>query len=261
MTALSVPILRSLTAGEILDTSFQLYRRCLGAIFLASIVSSAPAGAVDIYIGTLTLGVEHEALDMFSNLLGVFGLVAGWGATTWIVSETYLHRTGSVDDAFRHVGSRFGGLLAVDFLSGLAIMVGLVALIIPGIILWGGFMLAPQVLLIESSVGASRALDRSWKLSAGLRAKLIGCAVMGYGGCALVTTIAILAGILGTELMGFDSETVFDGGALGGLVAIVGFALLQATLPFIPTVKTVVYYDARIRKEGLDLEVLTEGLA
>ena len=73
--------------------------------------------------------------------------------------------------AYRAVFARLPTLLLTAFLSTGAVVLGLVALVVPGIYIALGFSLAYMVVMAEGAT-AVRALKRSWALVDGLRGRV-----------------------------------------------------------------------------------------
>jgi len=94
--------------------------------------------------------------------------------------------TPTIADAFSG-GRWFGRMIGVYFLYGLAIFVGILLLIIPGIIMAFGFMLAPYY-VVDQNMGPVEAMRASWRSTSGQKMKLF---VLG-----LLFFLISLAGVL-----------------------------------------------------------------
>jgi hypothetical protein len=113
------------------------------------------------------------------------------------------------------------------------------------------FMLVPQAVVLEEH-GPGAALRRSWNLVRGsVRRALVIVIATGILSF-LISTVPWMAGSLVLRLSGIDTMlfslmlTIFG---LGGQI------LLQ---PLLFAIFTLFYYDQRIRKEGYDIEVMTQ---
>ena len=152
--------------------------------------------------------------------------------------------------AMRFAGSRFGAILGANIMSGFLTILALLALVIPGIVVACGYSVAAQAAALESG-SSSEALRRSWELTKGFRWKALGLGVVSIG---LILVVFVGAGVLGGIL----------GGVMGGLdvvLAVIGACVSMLIYPVISCVFTVFYYDLRVRKEGFDLEMLSQALA
>ncbi len=247
---MAAPLLRPLSLGETLDVGFGLYRHAFVPLVTIAVVTSGIPQVVNILLeaqgGSFAFWLVNLLLSLVLGTIGV-------GATTFVVSERYLGGTIPAAAAFGRATPYFGRILLLSVLAGLAIMAGLILLVIPGIIIAAGILLAVPALMLENLPSATRALSRSWELTRGLRGKALLTAFV--AGCLLIIpTLAI--GVL-AAMMGVDpgepgaASTPFD------LIAVILVTLLS---PYVYVVITVLYYDARVRKEAFDLEMLEAEL-
>jgi hypothetical protein len=138
-------------------------------------------------------------------------------------------------------------------LSGVLMGLGFLALIIPGIYLYGAWAVAVPALLLEDKRGRS-ALRRSRELVKGRWWPTAGVLVI----TSILT--GVVGGVLGAMIsvpinVFVDSEILhLIGTTIGQSVA----ALL--TTPLAAAVIVVVYVDLRVRREGFDLELLARRL-
>ena len=127
----------------------------------------------------------------------------------------------------------------------------MIAGIIPGIYLLGSWLVAIPVLLIEKLRGL-HALKRSRQL---LRNRWWPTVVAVFIATILVTVFqAIVSGLLAVTLSDFNDFVRETGRALTTM------AVGVLTAPLIAAVITVVYFDLRVRKEGLNLELLAGAI-
>jgi hypothetical protein len=123
------------------------------------------------------------------------------------------------------------------------VFMGLVLLIVPGIMIACGLALGATALVLEKLPAASDALQRSWSLTHGYRAKVFAA--------LFVTIILLMIPVIG---MGVVSAVV----GLEALFTIASVVLSVLITPFLYVTVTVLYYDLRVRKEGFDLEMLSQ---
>lgn len=164
---------------------------------------------------------------------------------------TYQGQDPSIGGTYRFSLRRLHSILWVILLASLATIGGLILCLIPGIIFLTRFLLSTSVLVVEGSKGTN-ALRRSWQLTKNHSWKVLGV--------YLLTTIlaGILAGVfqLPFQLAGMFNETwgwvlIAVGNSIAGIL----------TIPF-PTIAAVLlYFDLRVRKEGLDLAVMAQELS
>jgi hypothetical protein len=255
---MTLPTLRPLSVGEILDVSFSLYRRhfgplvmvalvCSGAPFLLSLFLEAAGG---VFANPLLALVYYVMLVLLSSL--------ATAATVYIVSESYLGRPLGAGQALARSTPLLLRLLVCSFLLALVVGLGLMFLLVPGIIFACGLLVAFPVLVLEPGSTAVAALARSWALTRGSRGRMFGLIVT-----MLILFYVPLAAIGGLAAMVVPRSEFAAGGLAGGvgLIAIATIGVLQLFLyPLFYCVITVAYYDLRVRKEGFDLEVLASTL-
>jgi len=251
------PILRPLSVGEILDTSFSLYRRHFGALATVALVCTGTPLLLRLFLEAS--GGLFTSLTLFSLYvvsLVVLSLVAT-GATVFIVAESYLGRPISAREALARATPYLGRILICSLLMSLVVGVGFLLLFVPGIILAVGLVLAVPVVVLEPSTSATGALSRSWELTRGSRWR-----IFGLGVTLLVLLYVPVVAVTGLFAMLVPSASVRLGPASAASIVALSIAgLVQMFIyPLFYCVLTVTYYDLRVRKEGFDLELLASSL-
>lgn len=242
---MAAPVLRPLSLGELLDVAFGLYRELFGTLVIVGLVTGAPPLLVDVYIEQLGGPIEAPTL-WFMNL--IFSLVLGAigvGASTLIVSDSYLGEQTTAGAALGRVVPFVGRMIALTFLIGCLVFLGLLLLIVPGIFIACGLALAATALVLEQLPGPTVAMQRSWTLTRGYRGKLF---------LALMVSVLLLL----IPAMGLGAVSALFG--LEFLFTIASVILGVLISPFIYVTVTVLYYDLRVRQEGFDLEMLSRHL-
>jgi hypothetical protein len=198
------------------------------------------------------------------------------GAVSRVVAASYLGDEPEPGPALRATLRRTGPLLGAWFLVLLLcaspIVVGVlvavlasttagdvvgVLLILLGVplvvLLFPLFVAVPSVVVVEE-LGPVRSVRRSVQL---LKRR--------YGGVLGISLLAaFLAYVLGQVLSVLPSALgLLLGGDRGGwlLIAIGGALSWCITWPFLAITTTLLYFDARIRHEGFDLQVMAAGVA
>ena len=252
------PVLRPLSAGEILDVSFSLYRRHFRALAAVALVCTGIPLVLRLFLQASGGFFANLTLTLlYLIVLVVLNLVAT-AATVFIVSESYLGRPIGPREALDRAAPYIGRVLACSLLMTLAVGLGFVLLIFPGLILAVGLVLAIPAVVLEPGLSASGALARSWELTRGWRWRMFGLGVtllvllyvpvLAISGLIALALPGSLGGGLGPTMVG-----AVVGLAIGGLVQIFIYPLFYCVL-------TVTYYDLRVRKEGFDLELLASQL-
>lgn len=247
-----VPVLRPLTLGEVLDTSFGIYRTLFPALLVVSVFTQAIPLALSVFVEAAGGALQQPALWVLSiGLAVVFGAV-GTAASTFLVAETYLGAGLTWQEAFLRSTPFMGRLIGASLLISFVISFGLILFIIPGIIIGCGLLLTTPAIVLENIPRATDAMGRSWALSRGFRRKI-------FGAIFVSLVLLILPGIALGILLG--SGAADDATTPVALIAMIVQAILQILIyPFFYVVTTVLYYDLRVRKEGLDLEMLATAL-
>lgn len=262
--------LRPRGVGEILDAAFRLcfthWRPLLTATLvvvvpvqiLATIVlfSAFPEGLTtdEELLGTeaaeqlslLTAGVVVSSL--LTSLMVLLTIAACFKA----VADAYL---GTVPDwraSVRFATKRLAPLLVISILYLVGVMLGTFALIIPGIFLAVAWSLCFPAALVEGARGFG-ALKRSFQLVRGRWWPVFGALLVG------VILVAVISSILEFVFLApaFFTESLLAVAVLSGLSSIVGYAI---STPLQAAIVAIVFFDQRVRKEGLDLELLAQSL-
>jgi hypothetical protein len=248
---MAAPVLRPLSTGEVLDTSFGLYRSMFAPLLTVAVVCRTVPLVLGIYLqqldGASPLAVfDHWQLLLVEIVLGVLLNVMAVAATTFVVSGAYLGHPITADAALRKAVRLIGPLTLLSFFTSLVIGVGFLLLIVPGLILASGLMLATAALVLEQPIGATDAMGRSWNLTRGFRFKVF-----------VAVFVAVLLFAIPTLIVAVVTTIGSLTGAWPRMIPEILTGLLQIFFyPFLYIVITVLYYDLRVRKEGLDLELL-----
>ena len=177
---MSVSSPRELKAGTIIDATLGVLERCAVPFVLFIVALTVLNGAVGYY------GLEHTSVTQ-QVLKGVVGLTVGIAAA-YFLYEAVLARTGlrsrQSDDAFLP----FIGLAVI---TTLAVMVGLIALIIPGLYLMARWSIAAPVLMVDGK-GPIKAMQDSWDRTKGSDFSILVAVLLFYG----VPTLASIAASL-----------------------------------------------------------------
>ncbi len=248
---MAAPVLRPLSTGEVLDTSFGLYRALFFPLVIVALVCRAVPDVLGIYLQQVSGNSPFAIFDHWQLLLVQFALsvllnVVGVAASTVIVAGAYLGTSVMAGAALRRSFGLIGPLSVAAFLIAIATFLGFLVLIVPGVILWSGLVLANAVIVLEQPISATASLSRSWELTRGFRLKVF-----------VSVLVAALLLIVPTMIVGVLGAIGTMAGVWSPLVSGVLGAVLQIFVaPFMYVVITVLYYDLRVRKEGFDLELL-----
>jgi hypothetical protein len=245
--------LKPLSFGEVLDGSFKILRSNLGSFLTIALVLNGPTVLVSAWLRIAQQAVPPGKLPPGYGPAMLVILAASlvlWGTMTAAAVQVVTNQPTGLGPAFKRFLGVLGPSIAASVMMVLIGMACLLLLVIPGIIYFLGRSLVLPVLLVEGGKGGA-ALKRSKKLVGGIRKgrmdRIFGASlVFGVLGWALVWGIGLLvpAGL----------KTTFAGQVLSLLPQIV-------IAPLLPIAYVLLYFDARIRDEGYDLELRAQQQA
>lgn len=240
--------LRPMSVGEILDGALTVLRQYFGLFFALAVICLGVPTVIDLL--TEFSGEPNAGLSLLATLLRFVGYLLLTGASVHIVSEVYLQRTPQLGPALRFASGKMGGLFISGFAAGLVTMLATLALIIPGIIVACGYAVTVQVVVLETLPSATDSLGRSWTLTKGFKGKAFALfLIMLVIGFVVFFGVAILIGIAAATFPPLMIPA-----------AILMACLMLFVYPFSSCVLTLFYYDLRVRKEALDLELLGQQI-
>jgi hypothetical protein len=258
---MSVHELRPMGIGDILDTTFRLYRqRFLTFLLIALAVyipyailmglseSSGPAFTAG---AGPSAGPQLNPLGFSLQMIGVafFSLILFplcLAAMVHNISASYLGETLSAGDCYARAMPRVLPLLGTQVIVGIVVMIGFLLFIVPGVIFSLWYYVVVPVVILEGAAGF-RALGRSRELVRGNLGKAF---VLGL-------VVFLLSAIFGGVLQGVAKFVPWPHPAL----ATFALSILPALwLPIQTAPSILLYYDLRIRKEAFDLQQLSETL-
>lgn len=251
-----------------IDTAFRIYREHFKPLFLVSLVVGMPTVLVDLVSQTWFFR-HRDALSNpgqgFDALLPIFGTAAafwllsmsvvfvasmfGIAATTHLASCAALGKPLDLGEALAIAWKRFLPLLGASLLTAMAMSVGFLFLIVPGIILALGLAFVAPVIVLEQKTSTD-AISRSWALTRGKRWNILGVWLLYV--LILSSTLGVVAVV--TTLIEFFQDTLL--GTLIGALAKQALAVLATPVSYVATV--LLYYDARVTHEAFDVQMLAQ---
>lgn len=254
--------LRPLRVGETISLGLRLVLRHAGLLVPLGILTAVLASAVEwgVLAATDTLDTFAQgqwAADLFSGgsatipaamyvstgasmavvLVGVFLLS---GRAIAAVGADAVGGDRSV--ARGRLAGRMGVALAIALVVGLAVAGGLLLVVVPGLVLLTLWAAAVPVGVMERSTVAV-SLRRSLDLTRGSRGRILGVTL-------LVMLLAYLLQLVVTVLLTSTAPTLDAVAAL--LVRDAVAAVVSGvTLPWVGAVLALLYFDIRVRREGL----------
>lgn len=278
---------RPMPLPELLDELFRLYRRQFSLIVGVSLLVALPGLVWTLVTGTYRLNSASFAnifvatgsttpvfnSQQFLNLFGpiLLGLVGGFfllpisiGAVYRAVTDVALGRPATIGSVLRETLARYVPLLALVGLGILifigwiiAEIIGLFLLVLPGLAVFcAAIYLAVRwtltvAAMMAEDIGPIRGLGRSWNLVSGSWWRTFGILlIVGILQTIISYGLFILFGVI---------AALFSTGDFQAAVVQVGGTLLTALVSPITTIAiTLLYFDLRVRKEGLDLDQLAQ---
>ncbi len=237
---MDAPVLRARSPAEILDAAFQVVRLHFVDLMLAT-------AAFMLLPLTLTALVPAESLWWVMYLARACGTLAA-GAAIALVSDFYLGRPHGAGIAIRAAWGEALMLWVVTFIKGFVVGVGLLLLIVPGIIFFAWSYVMPVTVIVEDA-GPDDAWSRARELARGNVGR-----ILLTGG--LTWVLMMLGGIGVGAVLGLISA----GGDMIRASAFIQVLVQAIAYPFIGVVTTLTYFDLRIRREALDVELVAQRL-
>ena len=261
----------SMTVGDILDRGLKILWSRLPTFYVLYLISLLPAVLVQLlFVGMSAVGPDDPAspaavggLFAGSMVLLVVLIILGPIATAavlHVIGQEFVDRRATLGEAFGVALSRFGPLLGTSILFGLLYFLGLIACIIPGILMAVWYAVFAQVVVMEKKSGMN-ALNRSKDLVTGFGWRVFGVMFL----IGIITSVAqsVVTIPLNQFLPAMEMVPGPGGVVQQKLVSFPNF-VIQQVASFLVTVlgqsyqaicMTLIYFDLRIRKEGFDLEL------
>jgi hypothetical protein len=259
--------LRPLEIGDLLDETFRMYRRHFFLFAGISLILAVPFAALAGYsvftffgnfLQQLSAGANPD-LNSFGQSVGILGagILANLAlypfvyAVTYAACESALGRPVTAWDAVMGAGRRYfhlGGYLVLQLLMAL-----FCCLFPLWIWIWVGWVAVVPVMFIENT-GLVSAVGRSWRLVQGRwwRTFLI---VFLMVILVQVVSAALLAFMyLGELLLGL----VFSFNLVQAITEAAGILINALVTPILQIAIVLIYFDLRVRREGLDLFQLAQ---
>jgi hypothetical protein len=248
--------LRPLSLGELLDYTFTLYRRHFLFFVTLAGIFHVPTLAISLYEARLgiasALDIAHLTLLFVSTCVSLVSTALAGGGAVLAISEFYLGHTITIGEAIRRVLSRFLPLLGASILNYMAVIIGLIFLIIPGLYILTRVLVTAAAVVIERK-GPAAAVSRSWQLTRGFtgRSFLIIALYM-----VLVVTMSAVSTLPLSLLIRSAVGDPVRLRVLLSLQAVISAILASLVGPVIQIASAVFYYDLRVRKEAFDIHFM-----
>lgn len=245
------PVVPLVPGEPVTLTSAQLQGvlRALAALFAVSLLASL-AGAILALAATFVVDADYRASPIAVRASASQAL----RRTLPVLGAMILNLAGIIGIAL------VGALLAALVLAGsggditnggpgafLALIVAVLTLITVVVIAVRWTLVVPVIAL--EPVGPLRALGRSWWLTGSSIWRAFGCIIL----------VSLVVGVLGAvvnEILGLvAADLPFGAGSTSAILirTVIGAAVTVVAAPILPVLVTVLYFDLRVRRDGLEL--------
>ena len=263
-----------MTVGDVLDGSFKLFKANARTLVLVTAAVVVPLQLLSAFVlrsqfdvGLLTIfrdptiaesvaEDQQSAAQLALTVLtaAIASLVTPFvaGAVARVVAASYLGRDVTPGEALRVAGRRFPALLGAFVLVHLMELPGFLLCVLPGLAVMAMFVLVAPAIAVEE-IGAIAGMRRSWNLVRPRFWPVLGISLLaGF----IANTLGQILGTLPALL------AIVVGGSFAWLgVAASGVLSQIVSLPIVTIAATLLYFDARIRHEGFDLQIMAAEVA
>ncbi len=238
--------LRPRSVTEIVDAAFQILRAHYGQFVMCSALANLPWLVLEL----LFIGDAERVAGTSFWALGAAG-VGVWlsfslmsAVIVTCASQAYLGDAVDVSIAVRRALPRLPRVMLAALLKYVMLILGFFALIVGMLYVVARFFaLTPVIILEDASVGT--AFSRSGALSEGRKGHIL-------------NTIGLVAVIYWVIAIGIAVVGQMFGNPI--VQAVVSAIFTVLAYPAIAITETLLYYDARIQGEGLDIELMASEL-
>src|SRR4051812_27006730 len=233
-------VLRPRGPIEIVDAAVEVYRRNPTHFMLVTAVVQVPWLVLQLVL----LGNAPPTERIGTSLLLSLGTLVSQLFTTAIViqlaSDIYLGRDTDAFISLQRTGLRIVTAFVASILQGLLIVFGLILFLLPAVY-WSALYFAVLPAIVIEGRGVFRAFSRSSELSRELKLHILSA-------LGIVVAIRVAVGLgVGVSVVLIPNFMVQH--VVAALASIV-------VNPLAGIVDALLYYDARIRREGFDIEMM-----
>jgi len=235
------------SVGAVFGKSIEIFSKNFLAILALALILSLP---IPIYSLLLTSATDISDLMRKSFILVAITLVVNQFVTAAIIYGVVQELRGrrvSAGDALQRGIQLFFPMIGVALLVGLIIVIGMIALVIPGLIAITVLWVAIPAAVVERP-GVTESLRRSSALTRGHR----------WGIFGLILIMGVIGGLSGYLLQKIVSPTPFAGGSMQTFY-ILDYVRSSIVTAFQAVLVAVGYYYLRVEKEGVDIEKIAEA--
>jgi hypothetical protein len=235
---------------------FALFGKIFWLILVFSVALLVARTALAWIAHKALLGEETDTMTAlthgFKLFFPMFGLLLVEGAII-LLAEIVLY----IPMAILGIGAVAASAGKPGAAMGVGMVIWLVAYLIAILYVMASLFVTTSSLVAEADTGVFKALERSWSLTKGRRGAIIGSMLLVYVLVWVVMVGVSIAVGVGMGMMRSGPESA-GGAMLGVMGGIILFSLAVSGFYFV--LQMVTYYDLRVRKEGLDLELASAAM-
>ena len=242
---------REFAVGHVISNGFRIFFANIVPFGLISLIIFIPYILLIIAAARGDIPAEGSTVDLGTRVLGLLLSYVVTGAIAYgAFNDMRGRRIGTGECLSRGLAVMFP-ILGVAILTGIAVLLGFIALIIPGLFLLTVLWVAVPVAVVERP-GVFEALRRSAALTENYRWQVFGILMV-------LVAINVGAGVILFFIIG----SVLSGTGTHSTNAVIGVYLISAVLEALLTalgavMTTVGYHDLRAVKEGISIEDITK---
>jgi hypothetical protein len=207
--------------GAVFDRTIDIYKSHLKILVMAAVAVFAFVFVITL-VALLAIGSGNASLAIFVSLvMFVLAIIASYvytGMVIRVVQHQDDRREHSLGELYRSVAPVLAALIGTSILAGIFVLLGFIALIVPGLILMTHFALVAAIVVVERLSGMN-AIKRSWALVKGNAWTVFAVIIV------LALALAVARAVLGAIGFGVGEEV---GRALMEFVANIFLAPLPA---------------------------------
>jgi len=241
--------IKQLSFGKTWVEALNIYLENFSSLFLIALIGVLPVLFFPQIstAGTEEIAFETAAINLFVWFMILIGL-STLSAALMIefISKKYLHIDQTIKQYINSVLSDLPLLMGLSIIEAIAVALGFMAFIIPGIYIALSFSLAVAILIIERR-GIIDSLKRSVYLTQGKKVEIM-----------FYSLVLALISLIVEKIMNFFFSIV-DPSQLAINIKTVILIFTQALLaPLGACIFILIYFNIKMEKEGLDQEHMIE---
>jgi hypothetical protein len=218
----AAPPARRIDVGNVISETFSQYGSHFGTLIGAAVVIFGITGLINAFL-------YDEGGIIFNLIINALNVVASTiyaGMVVRVVQHARQGTSASVGEMFESVMPVLLPLIVNGFLKGIAVAIGFILLIVPGIFLATIWAVTGPAIVVERA-GIIDAFGRSWDLVRGQFWSVLGAYVIAY---LILIAATIVAGVIGISI-----------GLVGLIVMMIILSVLVA--PILALVSAIIFFD------------------